>query len=148
FHADRLNYAVVGTPNRLAYDQGFFVQNVDGPADVKPIAQLFKTPGYALARHFDLPAEIANARPTTTTDSLAQGLDDFHFALPYERMDLALWAPNHGVAPAVPAVAIDITEAQAEAVYKDIVAKRSTPRAHRSRALLVDPVPKVVPLCS
>ena len=24
FHADRLNYAVVGTPNRVEYDQGFF----------------------------------------------------------------------------------------------------------------------------
>ncbi len=23
FHADRLNYAVIGTPNRLEYDQGF-----------------------------------------------------------------------------------------------------------------------------
>ena len=30
FHADRLNYAVVGTPNRLEYDQGFFVKNGDG----------------------------------------------------------------------------------------------------------------------
>ncbi len=38
FHADRLNYAVVGTPNRLEYDQGFFVKNGDGAADVKPIA--------------------------------------------------------------------------------------------------------------
>src|SRR5688572_31036841 len=25
YHADRLNYAVAGTPNRLEYDQGFFV---------------------------------------------------------------------------------------------------------------------------
>ena len=28
YHADRLNYAVAGTPNRLEYDQGFFVKNV------------------------------------------------------------------------------------------------------------------------
>lgn len=32
FHADRLNYAVIGTPNRLEYDQGFFVKNGDGSA--------------------------------------------------------------------------------------------------------------------
>ena len=50
FHADRLNYAVVGTPNRLEYDQGFFVKNGDGSADVKPIAHLYKTQVYALAR--------------------------------------------------------------------------------------------------
>ncbi|HVF18487.1 MAG TPA: NAD(+) synthase, partial [Steroidobacteraceae bacterium] len=41
FHADRLNYAVTGTPNRLEYDQGFFVKNGDGSADVKPIAHLY-----------------------------------------------------------------------------------------------------------
>jgi len=35
FHADRLNYAVVGTPNRMEYDQGFFVKNGDGSADIK-----------------------------------------------------------------------------------------------------------------
>ncbi len=45
FHADRLNYAVIGTPNRLEYDQGFFVKNGDGSADVKPIAHLYKSAG-------------------------------------------------------------------------------------------------------
>ena len=96
FHADRLNYAVVGTPNRLEYDQGFFVKNGDGSADVKPIAHLYKTQVYALARHLGLPDEICGARPTTDTYSLPQGQDEFYFALPYEQMDLALWAHNHG----------------------------------------------------
>src|SRR4030095_9416661 len=115
-------------PNRLEYDQGFFVKNGDGTADVKPIAHLFKTQVYALARHFELPAEIVNARPTTDTYSLAQGQDEFYFALPYEKMDVALCAHNHGVAPEVLAGTIDITEAQAAAVYKDILAKRATTR--------------------
>src|SRR5690606_13609620 len=84
FHADRLNYAVVGTPNRLEYDQGFFVKHGDGSADVKPIAHLYKTQVYALARHMGLPEEICNAVPTTDTYSLAQGQDEFYFALPYE----------------------------------------------------------------
>ena len=30
YHADRLNYVVAGTPNRLEYDQGFFVKLGDG----------------------------------------------------------------------------------------------------------------------
>ncbi|MDH5766919.1 MAG: NAD(+) synthase, partial [Gammaproteobacteria bacterium] len=55
FHADRKNYAVVGTPNLLEYDQGFFVKNGDGSADVKPIAHLYKTQVYAMARHLGLP---------------------------------------------------------------------------------------------
>ena len=32
FHADRLNYAVIGTPNRLEYDQGFFVPTALEPS--------------------------------------------------------------------------------------------------------------------
>lgn len=41
YHADRLNYAVAGTPNLLEYDQGFFVKQGDGAADFKPIAHLY-----------------------------------------------------------------------------------------------------------
>jgi NAD+ synthase len=90
FHADRLNYAVVGTPNRVEYDQGFFVKNGDGSADLKPIAHLYKSQVYALARHMGLPAEICGATPTTDTYSLPQGQDEFYFALPYAQMDIAL----------------------------------------------------------
>ena len=72
FHADRLNYAVVGTPNRLEFDQGFFVKNGDGAADVKPIAHLYKSQVYALAHHPVLPPAICAATPTTDTYSLVQ----------------------------------------------------------------------------
>jgi NAD+ synthase len=90
FHADRLNYAVVGTPNRLEYDQGFFVKNGDGAADLKPIAHLYKTQVYALADALGIPEEIRTARPTTDTYSLEQGQDEFFFALPYDKMDMVL----------------------------------------------------------
>jgi NAD+ synthase len=49
YYADRKHYAVAGTPNRLEYDQGFFVKLGDGAADVKPIAHLYKTQVYQLA---------------------------------------------------------------------------------------------------
>ena len=51
FHADRLNYGVAGTPNRLEYDQGFFVKNGDGSADLKPIAHLYKSQVYSLGEY-------------------------------------------------------------------------------------------------
>jgi NAD+ synthase len=140
FHADRLNYAVVGTPNRLEYDQGFFVKNGDGSADVKPIAHLYKSQVYALARHMGLPAEICNATPTTDTYSLPQGQDEFYFALPYAQMDIALWALNHGRPPSELATALGITEAQAQHVYNDIEAKRRATRYLHSKAVLVEPV--------
>jgi NAD+ synthase len=140
FHADRLNYAVVGTPNRLEYDQGFFVKNGDGSADVKPIAHLYKTQVYALARHMQLPEEICNAVPTTDTYSLEQGQDEFYFALPYERMDLALWAHNHGVSPAELGRALGISEERAGYLYRDIEAKRRTTRYLHAKPALVEEI--------
>jgi len=140
FHADRLNYAVIGTPNRLEYDQGFFVKNGDGSADVKPIAHLYKTQVYALARHMQLPAEICSAIPTTDTYSLAQGQDEFYFALPYQQMDLALYALNHGYSAQALADAIGITEQQAVQVFRDIEAKRRATRYMHLKPQLVEPV--------
>lgn len=128
FHADRLNYAVVGTPNRLEYDQGFFVKVGDGAADLKPIAHLYKTQVYAMARALGLPEAICSAVPTTDTYTLAQGQDEFYFALPYAQMDLALWAHEHDVPPATLGAALGLDAARAQRVYDDIEAKRRTAR--------------------
>lgn len=124
FHADRLNYAVIGTPNRLEYDQGFFVKNGDGSADIKPIAHLYKTQVYAMARHLGLPDAVCNAVPTTDTYSLPQGQDEFYFSLPYADMDLALWAYNDGRTAAELAAVLGFSQDQAASVYRDIEAKR------------------------
>lgn len=143
FHADRLNYAVVGTPNRLEYDQGFFVKNGDGAADIKPIAHLYKTQVYDLARFLGLPDDICNAKPTTDTYSLEQGQDEFYFALPYESMDLALWAHNNNVPTSELAQVLKINEDQAGYIYKDIEAKRRTTRYLHSKAVLISDVAEI-----
>jgi NAD+ synthase len=140
FHADRLNYAVVGTPNRVEYDQGFFVKNGDGSADLKPIAHLYKTQVYALARHMGLPEAICNATPTTDTYSLSQGQDEFYYALPYKEMDVALWHVNQGLPAARLAERLGLTEQQAAYIYQDIEAKRRTTAPLHWPALLMEPV--------
>jgi NAD+ synthase len=140
FHADRLNYAVIGTPNRLEYDQGFFVKVGDGAADIKPIAHLYKSQVYAMARALGLPEEICSAEPTTDTYTLAQGQDEFYFALPYAQMDLALWALNHGIDAAGLAGAIGLDEARAQRVYDDIAAKRRAAAYLHAPASTIDPI--------
>jgi len=141
FHADRLNYAVVGTPNRLEYDQGFFVKNGDGSADVKPIAHLYKSQVYAMARHLQLPEEICSAIPTTDTYSLQQGQDEFYFALPYQQMDIALWALNHKIPASELASYLKISESQADFIYNDIHSKRMTTHYLHAKAYLVNDEP-------
>jgi len=140
YHADRLNYAVAGTPNRLEYDQGFFVKGGDGLADFKPIAHLYKTQVYALAAYLGVPQEICSRPPTTDTFSLPQGQDEFYFSLPYDKMDLCLWAHDHQVKPEEVAPVIGITTEQAVRVFKDIERKRRTTRYLHAPPLLVEPV--------
>ncbi len=138
YHADRLNYAVAGTPNLLEYDQGFFVKQGDGAADFKPIAHLYKTQVYALAEYLGVPKEVRSRAPTTDTFSLSQTQEEFYFALPYQEMDLCLWAMNHGTAAAEVAAAIGLTAAQVERVYRDIEAKRRVSRYLHQAPLLVN----------
>jgi len=140
FHADRLNYAVVGTPNRVEYDQGFFVKNGDGSADIKPIAHLYKTQVYALARYLKLPEDICNAQPTTDTYSMAQGQDEFYYALPYDKMDVALLAYNSGASTAALAEALGIGVDQAQFIYSDIEAKRKTTAMLHWPGIPIEPV--------
>ncbi len=137
YHADRLNYAVVGTPNRLEYELGFFVKNGDGAADTKPIAHLYKSQVYALAEYLDIPGEIRTAPPSTDTYSLPQGQDEFYFALPYQAMDLALWAFNNRRSPQALASALAITTEHAEHVYHDIEMKRRAAAYLHAPPLLV-----------
>ena len=143
YHADRLHYAVAGTPNRLEYDQGFFVKQGDGAADLKPIAHLYKTQVYALGDYLGLPSDIRQRRPTTDTFSLPQTQEEFYFALPYEAMDLCLYGRNHGIAAEEVAAALDLTSAQVERVYKDIDQKRRTTRYLHMKPLLTEPVSEV-----
>src|SRR3546814_3656737 len=84
-----------------------------------------------MARFLGLPERVTSATPTTDTYSLAQGQDEFYFALPYAQMDLALWALNHDRPVGELAAALGVTQAQAQAVHDDIRAKRRT-TAYRS----------------
>ncbi len=137
YQADRLGYAVIGTPNRLEYDQGFFVKNGDGAADLKPIAHLYKSQVYQLAEHLEIPEEIQTRPPTTDTWPLAQSQEEFYFTLPYDQMDLCLYGKNHGIAPAVVGDALGLAPELVERAYRGIDSKRRATRYLHTPPLLV-----------
>ncbi|HEX8908420.1 MAG TPA: NAD(+) synthase [Anaeromyxobacteraceae bacterium] len=142
-HADRLGYAVAGTPNRLEYDQGFFVKLGDGASDVKPIAGLYKTQVFALARHLGVIREILERPPTTDTFSLAQGQDEFYFSVDHTTLDLLLWAKNHAVPAAEAAAVMELTPEQVRRVYDDIDQKRRTTAYLHAPPILLEPVDEI-----
>lgn len=139
FHADRLHHAVVGTPNRLEYDQGFFVKGGDGLADVKPIAHLYKTQVYQLAAHLGVSAAVTDRVPTTDTYSLPQTQEEFYFSLPAATMDLVLRAHTLGREAAAVAGELGLDAAHVTLAYRDIEQKRATTRYLHTPPLLVEP---------
>lgn len=143
YHADRLNYAVAGTPNRLEYDQGFFVKLGDGSADIKPIAHLYKSQVYQMSEYLGIPEEIRKRPPTTDTYSLPQGQDEFYFSLPYHLMDLCLYAKNHQVPLDKTASACGLTQEQVQKVFDDIDTKRSTTRYLHLKPLTMQKIPEI-----
>jgi NAD+ synthase len=128
YHADRLHYAVVGTPNRLEYDQGFFVKGGDGLADVKPIAHLYKSQVYQLAEHLRVPAAVTSRAPTTDTFSLPQSQEEFYYSMPTRTLDVVLHARNTGRPASEVAAEVGFSEEQLARAYADIDQKRATTR--------------------
>lgn len=140
YHADRLHYAVAGTPNRLEYELGFFVKQGDGAADLKPIAHLYKSQVYQLAAHLEIPKAIQERTPTTGTYSLSQGQDEFFFALPYDKMDFCLYALNNNISAEEVAPAVSLAAVQVQRVFADINSKRSASRYLHLQPVLVEDV--------
>ena len=146
FHADRLNFAVLGTPNRLEYELGFFVRGGDGLADIKPIAHLYKTQVYGMAAHLDLPRDIQDQTPSTDTYSLPQTQEEFYYALPHDQMDLLLAAYDQKVSAEDAARAMALETAQVERVYRDITGKKRMAQRLMTDALFVTNEVKMAPL--
>ncbi len=138
YHADRLNFAVAGTPNLLEYDQGFFVKLGDGAADVKPIAHLYKTQVYQMARFLGLPEEICSRPPTTDTYSLPQSQEEFYFSLPYHKMDLVMYGKDHDFSAEAIGPSVGLTAQQVERVFRDIEGKRRVARYLLAAPALTD----------
>ena len=143
FHADRLNYAVIGTPNRLEYDQGFFVKNGDGSADVKPIAHLYKTQVYQLADELGVPESITGRAPTTDTFPMEQSQEEFYFSMPLSQMDAVLHGVNANVPAERTAGELGLEAEHVQRAYDEAVHRRAATRYLHLRPLLAGDVPEI-----
>ncbi len=126
YHAERLHYAVIGTPNKHEVEQGFFVKHGDGGADVMPIGHLYKTQVYQLATHLGVPQEIIDRTPTTDTYTAEQTQEDFFYQMPFESMDLIWYGWENGYPAEEVGKVMDRTTQDIENIYKNFERKRKT----------------------
>lgn len=135
YHAERLHYAVIGTPNKHEVEQGFFVKHGDGGADVMPIGHLYKTQVYQIARYLGVPQEIIDRTPTTDTYTAEQTQEDFFYQMPFEQMDLIWYGwENEYPADEVGNV-MGRTTQEIESIYTNFVRKRKTTEYLRMRPI-------------
>lgn len=123
YHAEKRNWAVVGTANKDEHAQGFFVKYGDGGADLKPIAHLYKIQIYQLGDYLGIPPQIISRTPTTDTYSAQVTQEEFFFGLDFFNMDM-LWFALENNVPAIEAARVlGLTVDQVERGYANIKRK-------------------------
>ena len=135
YHAERLHYAVIGTPNKHEVEQGFFVKHGDGAADVMPIGHLYKTQVYQLAKYLGVPQEIIERTPTTDTYTAEQTQEDFFYQMPFETMDLIWYGWENNYPAEEVGIVMEKTTEEIENIYKSFERKRKTTEYLRMRPI-------------
>ena len=135
YHAERLYYAVIGTPNRHEVEQGFFVNYGVGGADVMPIGNLYKSQVYQFAKHLGVPQEIIDRIPTTDTYSAEQTQEEFFFQLPYKTMDLISYGIENKYSIKEIADAVEKSEKEVNSILTNLERKRNTTEYLRMRPI-------------
>ncbi len=121
--AEALDYLVCGTTNKSETIQGFFVKYGDGGVDIEPIAALYKTQVYQLARHMNIIKEIIDRPPTPDTFGLATTDEEFYFRIPYQTLDLLLFAWENKIPILEVCKTMNLTEGQVRRAFRDIRSK-------------------------
>lgn len=126
YHAERLYYAVIGTPNKHEVEQGFFVKHGDGGADVMPIGNLYKTQVYQLAEYLNIPKEIIERTPTSDTYSAEQTQQEFFFQLPFSELDNIWYGYENGYTPEEVGESLGKTTEEIKSIYSSFLRKQKT----------------------
>jgi NAD+ synthase len=121
--AEKNNYLVVGTTNKTEALQGFYVKHGDGAVDIEPIAHLYKTQVFRLARHIGVINEIIERPPSPDTYNLPVTDKEFFFCLDYELLDLLLYAYENNVPFDTISKTLALKKEQIERVFRDFKGK-------------------------
>lgn len=126
YHAEKLHYAMIGTPNKHEVQQGFFVKNGDSGADIMPIAHLYKSQVYQLADYFKIPQEIISRTPTSDTYTAEQTQEEFFFQMPFLEMDLIWFGMENEISPEEVGKVLGKTTEEILLINKNLKRKQKT----------------------
>ncbi len=123
FEAESRNMIVAGTTNRTEFLLGDFCKFGDGGTDLEPLSHLYKDQIYQIADFLSVTSEIKERTPSPDTFSLPVSDQEFFFRIPFDKLDLLLYAWEHDVSPAETASVIDLDEEAVQRAFADFSSK-------------------------
>ena len=131
YYAEMKNYIVCGTTNKTETLQGFFVKYGDGGVDIEPLGHLYKTQVYELSEYLEVIREIIERAPSPDTWSFQVSDEEFYFRMPYETVDLLLYAWEHDVPIEKVCEIMNLTAEQVKRARRDFDAKYNATKNSR-----------------
>lgn len=95
--AKKHNALVIGTENKSESLLGYFTRFGDAASDLEPIAHLYKTHVYQLAKHLQIPESIIQKNPSA--DLWKDQTDETELGFSYTDADPILFALDQGQTP-------------------------------------------------
>ena len=123
FYAEKSNFIVAGTTNKSELLQGFFVKYGDGGVDMEPIAHLYKMQVFQLSEFLGVPQEIIRRTPSPDTWSAGVSDEEFYFRVPYDLLDLLLYAHEQEIPLEDVSKVLDMVPEKILRFYKDFDSK-------------------------
>ena len=102
---------------------GDFCKYGDGGTDIEPLSYLYKDQIYQLAAYLDVISEIKERAPSPDTFSLPVSDQEFFFRIPFDKLDLLLYAWEHHVTTEQATEVIRLKEDAVIRAFKDFEAK-------------------------
>ena len=131
FHAEKNNFLVCGTTNKAEFQQGYFVKYGDGGVDIEPLANLYKTQIYQLGKYLEIPHEIIDRTAAPDTWSFDVSDEEFFYSLPYEIVDLVLFAKEKSVTLNDICSILDLKEEKVKRILSSIERKLQASKTSR-----------------
>jgi NAD+ synthase len=123
WEAERRNMVVAGTTNRTEFILGDFCKYGDGGTDIEALSHLYKDQIYQLAGYLGVPAEIVKRTPSPDTFSLPVSDQEFYFRIPFDKLDLLLFAWEHRISSNKTAEVLCLAEDAVDRAFRDFTTK-------------------------
>jgi NAD+ synthase len=135
--AEQRALVVAGTTNKTEMILGDFCKYGDGGTDIEALAHLYKIQIYQLARQLKVIPEIISREPSPDTFSLPVNDQQFFFRIPFEKLDLLLYAWEHHIEITEAAGAAGLPQEAVQRAYRDFAAKHAATAHLRALAVTI-----------